>query len=248
MASATTTGSAASGLRIGDILNRSLGLWSKLVIPYGLIYAVATAPNVLQTLAIREHRVATPGSVGLMVGLVAIIAMLFGVLAQGVVISAANSVAERGTAAMGGSINAAMKRFFPLFGAAFCMGLTIALGFVLLIVPGLMLASAYFVVVPACVLEGLGPIKSIDRSARLTKGYRWRIFGLVLIMVVLSLVGSLLARVGVLMLGSVGAAILQLIATAAVGVFTSVVSVVAYRDMVAAKEGFGGQRIASVFD
>jgi hypothetical protein len=248
MASATTMGSAASGLRIGDILNRSLGLWSKLVMPYGLIYAVAAAPNVLQTLAIREHRVATPGSVGLMVGLVTIVAVLFGVLAQGVVMSAASSVAERGTATLSVAIYAAMKRFFPLIGAAVCMGFTVVLGFVLLVVPGLMLITAYFVVVPACVLEGLGPINSLRRSARLTKGYRWRIFGLVLIMVVLSLVGSLLARVGVLMLGSVGAAILQLIATAAVGVFTSVVSVVAYRDMVAAKEGFGGQRIASVFD
>jgi hypothetical protein len=44
-----------------------------------------------------------------------------------------------------------------------------------------MIFCCYFVVIPACVIERLGALKSMRRSAWLTKGYRWKIFSLVLI-------------------------------------------------------------------
>ena len=37
----------------------------------------------------------------------------------------------------------------------------------------------YAVASPACVVEKIGPIKAMSRSAFLTKGNRWRIFGLI---------------------------------------------------------------------
>ena len=47
-----------------------------------------------------------------------------------------------------------------------------------------------FASIPGCVVEGRGPIESWSRSAQLTKGYRWRLFGLALLLMVMSQVAT----------------------------------------------------------
>lgn len=68
------------------------------------------------------------------------------------------------------------------------------LGFMLLLIPGLILMCLWSLVVPACVLERLGPLSSLSRSARLTKGYRWPVFGLILLTVIAGLILYAAAR------------------------------------------------------
>ena len=49
----------------------------------------------------------------------------------------------------------------------------------------------------ACVIEKTGVSANLSRSVALTKGYRWQIFGLFLLVVVIALVGGLvLAKIG----------------------------------------------------
>jgi uncharacterized membrane protein len=60
-------------------------------------------------------------------------------------------------------------------------GLAIELGLLLLFVPGLVVACMFLVTTPACVSDQLGPIASLSRSRQLTKGYRWQVLGLLLI-------------------------------------------------------------------
>jgi len=60
------------------------------------------------------------------------------------------------------------------------------------------------VAVPACVIEKLGVGKSLSRSSALTRGYRWPIFGIILLTIVGSAVVSyLVTRI----LGMIGGAI-----------------------------------------
>jgi uncharacterized membrane protein len=61
---------------------------------------------------------------------------------------------------------------------------------VLLIVPGLILYTMWFVGFPACVVERLGPWTSLRRSRELTKGYRWKVLALALLFPVLNAGGS----------------------------------------------------------
>lgn len=68
-----------------------------------------------------------------------------------------------------------LQRFLPLIGATLLSGLAVYIGFILLVVPGVIAACVLAVGIPACALEGLGPIESLRRSAFLTKGQRWRI-------------------------------------------------------------------------
>jgi len=81
---------------------------------------------------------------------------------------------EYGSAAK--SASAALGRLPALLAAGVILSLVVVPLFFLLIVPGVIAACAYAVVLQACLIENLGPIESMERSYRLTKGYRWKIF------------------------------------------------------------------------
>jgi uncharacterized membrane protein len=122
-------------------------------------------------------------------------------------------------------------------------------GFMLLIVPGLILYTMWFVAVGPCVVERLGPWTSLSRSQELTKGHRWKIFGLlVLLFVPLNLVSKLVE----LALSAAGGETLVLVGTliwtSIEAAFYSVVIAVTYHDLRVAKEGTDIEQIAAVFD
>lgn len=133
-----------------------------------------------------------------------------------------------------------------------------------LIVPGLWLAAALFVYVPAIVIDGSG-FGGLGRSWRLTKGYRWPLVGLVivtmlvLIIVMAVLVGGL--TVGVLGTGfadfgstDVGLGtilplfLIQSVGNAIAYGFGSVVVALAYARLKEIKEGVGIDGLMSVFE
>jgi hypothetical protein len=55
--------------------------------------------------------------------------------------------------------------------------LSVYAAMILLLVPGLMLATAWSVSLPALAVERLGPVTALRRSLALTRGNRWSIFG-----------------------------------------------------------------------
>ena len=69
-----------------------------------------------------------------------------------------------------------------LFGASLLLTLGVLLGLILLVVPGLILATRWAVVMPLMAVErSKGVSAAFARSTALTSGSRWRIFGLGLI-------------------------------------------------------------------
>jgi uncharacterized membrane protein len=129
-----------------------------------------------------------------------------------------------------------------------CMGVLIILGFMLLVVPGIILATALAITIPVCVVEQIGPFASIRRSAFLTKGNRWRILGIWLLVAVVTLVASGLALLFKHALGMDAGAILGFVMQSVVSAFTTLAAVVMYHDLRVAKEGVDTNRIAAVFD
>ena len=107
----------------------------------------------------------------------------------------------------------------------------------------------WFVATPACVVEQLGPSDSMRRSAELTSGYRWKIFGLMLVLLVISAVVTPLID---LTLEDMGGGAVPLIAgliwNGVWGAFYAIAAVVTYHDLRVAKEGVDIAQIAAVFD
>jgi Membrane domain of glycerophosphoryl diester phosphodiesterase len=88
------------------------------------------------------------------------------------------------------SAREALSRATPYMGrilvCSLLLSLAVGLGLLLLFIPGIMLAVGLALAIPAVVLEpGLSPSAALSRSWELTRGARWRIFGLGLTLIVL---------------------------------------------------------------
>jgi len=101
-------------------------------------------------------------------------------LYQGMVVSLVADVQDgRRDSSVGDLVNSAMPVIVPLFLAGLLAGLGIALGFVLLVVPGLILLTIWSVIAPVIVLERTGVIDAFGRSRELVRGHGWQVFGVI---------------------------------------------------------------------
>jgi hypothetical protein len=89
---------------------------------------------------------------------------------------------------VGDLFSAAAPFILPLigFGILFAIGVTI--GFVFLVVPGLILITFWSVGAPAIVVEGIGPIDAFKRSWQLVRGDAWPVFGVLLVVLLIVIV------------------------------------------------------------
>lgn len=75
------------------------------------------------------------------------------------------------------TVRAAGPFILPVIGASILAGIGIAIGFVLLIVPGLILLTFWCLIVPFIVLAGSGVFEAFGNSMRTVRGHAWRVFG-----------------------------------------------------------------------
>lgn len=137
-----------------------------------------------------------------------------------------------------------------VLGVSILAGLAVLVGYMLCLVPGLIIQAALFVAMPALVVERIGVGDALDRSWKLTDGHRMRIFfivvGLVLLSVALGfVVGFVLSALGV------PAVARELVSQLLQSVMTAVQAVVAgvvYFDLRELREGLDLDDLASVFD
>ncbi|MEZ5828555.1 MAG: hypothetical protein R3D30_09505 [Hyphomicrobiales bacterium] len=88
--------------------------------------------------------------------------------------------------------------FWKFLGASILVGLAIGIGFVLLIVPGL-IAAVFFMFTTFIVIDKeLGPIEAMKESMRIGRGYRWPLLGFICVLALIMLAGVIALLVGVL--------------------------------------------------
>ncbi|HEX3463413.1 MAG TPA: hypothetical protein VHS78_05120 [Candidatus Elarobacter sp.] len=149
----------------------------------------------------------------------------------------------------GESIARGLQRFWPVIGASLLVGIITGIGFLLLIVPGLVALCVWYVTIPACVVEQLGPTESMSRSSDLTSGYRWPIFGAALLVGIVQVGGNALINASLRRPGTLVAyAVVYFLWIALVRAYESVLSTIIYHDLRVAKEGIDIEQLASVFD
>jgi hypothetical protein len=81
-------------------------------------------------------------------------------------------------ASVGEAVRFAFSKIVPLFLAGLAVGIIVMFGLLLLVVPGIIAACGYAVVSQAVVLEDVSADVALKRSWQLTKGFRWKVFGL----------------------------------------------------------------------
>ncbi len=87
-----------------------------------------------------------------------------------------------------------LRSVVPVLGSlvlvAVVAGILIVIGFVLIIVPGLILLTIWSVAVPAVVIERPPGLAALGRSRELVRGNGWQVFGVILVLYFLVLVVS----------------------------------------------------------
>jgi hypothetical protein len=185
-----------------------------------------------------------------------LVSVVTSVILQATIISGAASDMNGRPVSVTDSLRIGLRAFLPLIGLSILLGIAVWFGFLLLIVPGVLMALAWCVAVPVYVVEQPGVFASFERSAELTRGNRLRIFGLaclffvagIIISIVFGIVGGILrfATAGVFLY--VQAAILSPIIGAAVAALGATLSAVLYVELRRVREGVGPQGLAAIFD
>jgi hypothetical protein len=244
-------GAAQDQFRIGAVIRQSLAVLRGNAVPLGVLYLAVNAPSSIYalTLAGTPEIDTAPG-----LNILTLVETLLGVVVTAAVTYSTirelrgwrvdfAEFAVRGMAQGGAAIKVALLS-----------GILVLLGFVALVIPGLVLSTIWWVAIPVAVVERPGTVASLRRSSELTKGVRWRIFGLFVAYLLvlfggLSLVGIVLfALIDDIVLADWLWTIVGWVWVAAAMALQAVLVAVSYYHLRVAKEGTGIDEIAAVFD
>jgi uncharacterized membrane protein len=248
----TTPDRSPAAIRIGDVFGQSRKMFTARWAIYSGIVMIAYAPM----LAVNARNGwTTPvgrASIGFdfkatLLGSLLAIAILM--LAHAAIYFSVSQEISGRPFSVGQSIKAAFRQSPALIAVVLLTWLYAIFAALLLVVPAIIVFCVYAVASPACVAERIGPIKAMSRSAFLTKGNRWRVFGL---MILLFLVTGLLSRFVILLARLAGGPAFSLVVSAPVqgivGGFSAVAIAVLYAQLRTAREGVDIAHIAAVFD
>jgi hypothetical protein len=121
-----------------------------------------------------------------------IISVLAGYLVQAALVKSVQDIRDgRADLSVGETVSAGTAVLLPVTGAAILAGIAIAIGLILIIVPGLFLITIWAVIIPVIVIERTGALGAFGRSYQLVRGHGWHVFGTLVVAWIIQFVVSL---------------------------------------------------------
>ncbi len=189
-------------MSIGRVLNTAFGaIFGNLFVMLGIAFLFGGLPQGVITYFQQgvQARIAggqvSPGTLLEVVAVGILVMVLFGVIAQGALIRATVTASQGEKARFGNCLSTALGRMLPLIGLSLVSGVAFVIATLLLIVPAIVLATVWYVAAPLVVAERSGVFAALGRSADLTRGERWSIFVVLLIMLGFLLMSFMLSSV-----------------------------------------------------
>lgn len=242
---AAQVGRIGGEFRIGRVLGRAARIWAGNAVPFTLIALVATLPAYLPRFLAAGPALSNGQALRFLP--LTLGTFLTGPLCSATLVVAVFQNLAGDKVRLGTAIARAFARILPLIACAFCAAIATIGGMILLVIPGFIVMTMLQASTQACIIERLGPIESLSRSAALTKGRRWRVFGLLLLIGLISSIAAILAIPLQKYFGMTGVIIAFLLGGLA-SAYGSTAHAVQFNDLRVSKEGIGTDRIASVFD
>ena len=204
---------------VGDVIGRAFAIYKDNFVILLLAALLVFAVTALAVLVLP--------------GVLAIIAIVLTVVIatfyQGMVVELVRDVQDgRRDHTLGELFKSVSPVALPLFVVALLAGLGIAIGFVFLIIPGLILLTIWAVVAPVVVLENPGIGKTFGRSRELVRDNGWRVFGVIVLVFLITIVLSFLIGIIGAIFGDVGNAIGQWLGNAITAPISALVAAVLY--------------------
>ena len=205
-------------LSLGDVISKTFQLYRREFAKFVLLFLVVEAIIGVLTTLVRgsitlpvlptsptpqEVLSWAPGFFGAFVELIALSALVtwvFYPIAYGTAVKLASDEIEKGTTNLGSSIRFVVSELFWIWVVGIVVGIIVFLGFVALIIPGIILAIMFSLVLPVIIIEKSG-FQSLGRS-RLLVSHRWLktlvvfiVFGII-IAIASAIVGAISAPFG----------------------------------------------------
>jgi hypothetical protein len=176
---------------VGGVLGEAWSLYTKF---FTRFFAVALIVFLVVNLinAVFGSIIGTGAGLALLVALITTVVSIVGTFwLQGALVYAVDDVRD---GRIDSSIGELFERVRPNLGtlivAGILAGLGIAVGFVLLIVPGLILLTWWCLIVPVIVLEAKPVSEAFGRSRELVRGHGWTVFGVIIVSVIAIAIAS----------------------------------------------------------
>ena len=151
------------------------------------------------------------------------------ILYQGIVVELVQDIQDgRRDHSIGDLIRSVEPVFWPLAAVSILFGIGLGIGFILLIIPGLILMVIWAVVAPVTVLERPGVFAAFGRSQQLVRGNGWNVFAVIVLVFLAVAVIGVAAGLLAGSLGSLGRALVQWAVNAALAPITALSASVLY--------------------
>ncbi len=241
---------SSAGFRFGPIFINAWSVYAANFLTFTGVALVIGLPDLIEA-----DPQTTTGAV--LLTLAGIAGLILEFMGLAVILYGAFQVMRGRDIAMLDMVRHVLSRFWAIIALALLLGIALFLGLMLFVLPAIVMAARWVVALPACVVEGLGPFASMQRSADLTRGHRWKIFGLFVVALLLLIGATLLIGiptdwiVNFVPEGIARTVVDNVISTVLVAMYTAyfnIVLVMIYRDLRVAKEGVDTEAIAAVFD
>jgi hypothetical protein len=242
---------------LGRVISTSIAVFARNLGPFAVITFLIGIPYILISLwsvssaselqAAAQTGELPAGFIG-MAGVGFLIFLLTNTLAQSAITYGTVQDLRDQRTSFGDALGRGLTMLPRVIVAAILASIGIAIGFALLFIPGLILVLMWWVFVPVIVVEGVGVIEAFGRSRGLTRGHRWGILGLLVIVGIAQSIVALLAGLIGNLFGPMAAEILNTLVALFFTAFSSVLAAVGYYFLRAEKEGVVIDDIARVFD
>src|SRR5438105_6553958 len=209
-------------LSFGEIFTKTFSLYRQDFAKYFLLFAiVGVVIQVATTLAMQAFVLPIPpvnptsqqlssylsallGALFLLIAVIFLVNIIFSTIAQGSAINLASEQVTKGQANIGESVRFAVSKLLSIWALSIIVGILVVLGFIALIVPGIILAIMFSLALPVLLIENRGVTESMARSRQLVS-HRWgKTFGTFLALGIIVIIASLIVSAITAPLGVIG--------------------------------------------
>jgi MFS family permease len=177
-------------LSIGEVISKTFDLYRRNFVKYFVLYLVVEAIiGVVSALAYHTFVLPTlpphptsqdvinwfPGFFSTLIALIAVIgiaALVFGPIAAGGTVKMASEEIDGRPVELGTSVRFAASKLIWMWALGIIVGIIVGLGFIALVIPGIILLIMFCLAFPVLLLENVGVIGSLGRSRELVS-HRW---------------------------------------------------------------------------
>jgi hypothetical protein len=177
-------------LGVGEVVSKTFELYRQGFVKYFVLFAVVgVVTGVADTLAYRGFPLSTPptnatqqqilswapgffGALASLLAVIGVVALVFYPIVYGGAVKMASDEIVSGQTGLEASVRFALSKLVRMWALGLVVGIVVSLGLIALVVPGVILAIMFSLVLPALLIENQGVGRSMSRSRELV-GHRW---------------------------------------------------------------------------